>query len=148
MAKLVRNTLKIIQLKRMFKESHYLFNNRKPIFNHILIWKLFYSKSKIIIANEKKQTRNKAEKEFYRGSQFRGVSINGNRWQVFIIIKNKKYYAGQMDTEVEAAKLYDKLIILHGGLTVKTNFSYSAQDLKELINISTDRKKKSKMTLQ
>ena len=107
-----------------------------------------YSKSKIIIANEKKQTRNKAEKEFYRGSQFRGVSINGNRWQVFIIIKNKKYYAGQMDTEVEAAKLYDKLIILHGGLTVKTNFSYSAQDLKELINISTDRKKKSKMTLQ
>ena len=94
--------------------------------------------TKIIISKGKKQMRNKDEKESYRGSQFRGVSINGNRWQVFVIIKNKKYYAGIMNTEIEAAKLYDKLIILHEGLRARTNFSYTIQDVRDLISLFTE----------
>ena len=102
------------------------------IFKHISK-NSYLQNDKVINANVKKQTRNKAEREAYRGSQFRGVSVNGSKWQVFIIIKNKKYYAGQMDTEAEAAKLYDKLILLHCGLSAKTNFSYTAQQLKEIV---------------
>lgn len=63
----------------------------------------------VIKSTDKKQTRNNKDASQYRGSQFRGVSINGDKWQVFVIIKNKKYYAGQMKTEKEAARLYDKL---------------------------------------
>ena len=93
----------------------------------------FRQNDKVINAHEKKQIRIKADRMAYRGSQFQGVSINGSKWQVFIIIKNKKHYAGQMDTEVEAAKLYDKLILLHFGLQSKTNFSYTVQQIEEII---------------
>ena len=89
----------------------------------------------LIRSNEKKQTRNKLVKESYRGSKYRGVSINGLKWQIFIIIKNKKHYAGQLDSEEDAAKLYDKLIIMHNGLVAKTNFNYSVQEIKEIAQI-------------
>ena len=106
-------------------------NNIKSIFK-LIAKNNIEDMATVFISNEKKKTRNRADKEAYRGSQFRGVSINGVKWQVFIIIKNKKYYVGQMDTEAEAARLYDKLILLHSGLSAKTNFSYTAQQIKEI----------------
>ena len=74
----------------------------------------------------------------YRGSRFRGVSINGDKWQVFVIIKHRKYYVGQMHDEAGAARLHDKLVILHFGLKALTNFSYSVQDVKEMIGMLED----------
>lgn len=50
-----------------------------------------------------------------RGSKYRGVSMNGKSWQVFIVINKVKSYAGCVTTETQAASLYDKLaIVFHG----------------------------------
>jgi hypothetical protein len=53
-----------------------------------------------------------------RGSKFRGVSVNGKSWQVFIVINKVKCYAGCVNTQIEAASLYDKLAIVFHGLKV------------------------------
>lgn len=50
-----------------------------------------------------------------RGSKFRGVSLNGKNWQVFIVINKNKWYAGCVESELKAAALYDKLAILFHG---------------------------------
>ena len=54
----------------------------------------------------------------FRGSKYRGVSINGRSWQVFIVVDKKKRYAGCVKTQLEAALLYDKLAILFHGTEV------------------------------
>ena len=91
--------------------------------------------TELIESNAKKQIRNSMEKELYRGSKYRGVSINGTKWQIFVVVNNRKYYVGQIDTEKQAAQIYDKLIILHHGLSSKTNFSYTAKEVKEIAQI-------------
>lgn len=53
-----------------------------------------------------------------RDSKFRGVSRNGKKWQVMIMGNMKKLYFGAIATELEAARLYDKLAILSQGLRV------------------------------
>lgn len=50
-----------------------------------------------------------------RGSKYRGVSRNGNNWQIFIVINKSKWYAGWVESELKAAALYDKLAILFHG---------------------------------
>ena len=82
---------------------------------------------------QKKQTRKFCNTQDYRGSHFRGVSINGNKWQVFFIVNNKKYYVGQMLTEAGAATLYDKIAVFHHGLDAKTNFSYTPKQVREIV---------------
>lgn len=88
----------------------------------------------IINRTTKKQTRKNDEGQIYRGSEYRGVSINGGKWQVFFIVKNKKFYAGQVASEYEAARLYDKLSILHNGSDGKFNFSYNAREVKMILD--------------
>lgn len=88
----------------------------------------------IIPRTNKKQTRKNGEGQIYRGSEFRGVSINGGKWQVFFIVKNKKYYVGQVKSELEAAKLYDKLSILHNGSEGKSNFEYNASEVRTVLS--------------
>ena len=68
-----------------------------------------------------------------RHSSYRGVSLNGKKWQVMIMGKHKKKYFGGLDSETEAAKFYDRLAIITSGLCAKTNFSYSKAQLSELI---------------
>ena len=91
--------------------------------------------TELIESNVKKQIKSSMEKELYRGSKYRRVSINGTKWQIFVVLNNKKYYVGQMETEKQAAQIYDKLIILHHGLSSKTNFSYTAKEIKEIAEI-------------
>ena len=35
----------------------------------------------------------------FRGSKFRGISKNGNSWQILIMINKKKQYLGTLPTE-------------------------------------------------
>jgi len=70
----------------------------------------------------------------FRGSKFRGVSANGKSWQVYIVIDKVKRYAGWVKTQLAAAALYDKLAIIFHSLEAKTNFSYSKQDVLNIIS--------------
>lgn len=74
-------------------------------------------------------------------SKYRGVSRNGNNWQVLIMINNKKYYIGSYPFEEIAAKIYDIVAIKARGVKAKTNFPYNNIQMKNIyetnININS-----------
>lgn len=55
-----------------------------------------------------------------RSSQFRGVSLNGKKWQTLVMGFCKKAYRGRHQYEIEAAKDYDRHSILSQGLSVSS----------------------------
>lgn len=81
-----------------------------------------------------------------RGSRYRGVSRNGNQWQVkefyflfiflnkvLIMVNKKKRYVGSYSNEEEAARAYDKAALQNHGGKAKTNFDYVDDELKKII---------------
>lgn len=68
-----------------------------------------------------------------RGSRYRGVSRNGNQWQVLIMVNKKKRYVGSYSMEEEAAKAYDKAALQNHGPKAKTNYDYTDEELKEIL---------------
>lgn len=72
-----------------------------------------------------------------RGSKYRGVSKNGNQWQVLIMVNKKKRYIGNYKTEDEAASSYDIVAIQNHGKKAKTNFYYTPE---EILKIRQDKK--------
>ena len=73
------------------------------------------SMDKIIIkANPKKKHKGP------RSSKFRGVSLNGKKWQTLVMGPNKNAYRGRHSLEIEAARDYDRHSILRQGLCVST----------------------------
>ena len=50
---------------------------------------------------------NKGFKKIIRNSLFRGVSKNGNKWQVLFMNEKIKYYLGNYESEEVAAQIYD-----------------------------------------
>ena len=62
--------------------------------------------------------RKSKDKNNFRGSNYRGVSVNGKSWQVFIVINKNKNYAGCETSQEKAALLYDKLAIIFHGIKV------------------------------
>lgn len=45
----------------------------------------------------------------------------------------KKMYVGAIESEEEAALLYDKIAIIAHGLKAKTNFAYTKKQITEII---------------
>lgn len=74
------------------------------------------------------------EVQDYRGSIFRGVSVNGSKWQIFCSIQGRKYYVGIVENELEAARIFDRLEILHNGTDAKTNFAYTKAELRQMLD--------------
>jgi hypothetical protein len=68
-----------------------------------------------------------------RCSQYRGVSRNGNQWQVMIMIRKRKYYLGTFQTELEAAKHYDVISVKNNGIKAKTNFFYTDKEIEKIL---------------
>jgi hypothetical protein len=69
-----------------------------------------------------------------RSSKYRGVSKNGNKWQVLMMINNKKYYLGNYPSEDLAARIYDIQAIKSWGIKAKTNFVYDNNQIKKIYN--------------
>ena len=64
------------------------------------------------------------KKRGQRGSKYRGVSKNGNQWQVLIMINKKKRYIGN--------SFYDIVAIQNHGNKAKTNFYYTPQQIERI----------------
>ena len=69
-----------------------------------------------------------------RGSRYRGVSKNGTQWQVLIMVNKKKRYLGSFSSEEEAARAYDKVALQHHGIKAKTNYEYTKEEIKKIMN--------------
>eukprot|EP00344_Euplotes_crassus_P003469 CAMPEP_0197000686 /NCGR_PEP_ID=MMETSP1380-20130617/5561_1 /TAXON_ID=5936 /ORGANISM="Euplotes crassus, Strain CT5" /LENGTH=212 /DNA_ID=CAMNT_0042418065 /DNA_START=29 /DNA_END=667 /DNA_ORIENTATION=- len=70
-----------------------------------------------------------------RSSKFRGVSLNGKKWQTLVMGPNKNAYRGRHVREQDAAKDYDRHSILRQGLCAKTNFNYTVKELFQIVSI-------------
>lgn len=55
------------------------------------------------------------------------------KWQMMIMGNQKKIYIGAVESEMEAAAIYDKISILIHGMKAKTNFSYTKQQVEEIL---------------
>ena len=77
-----------------------------------------------------------------RSSKFRGVSKNGNQWQVLLMHKKGKSYVGSYNSEELAAKIYDILAIKYRGVKARTNFKYTFNQIKKIGDIDFDIKSK------
>jgi len=77
------------------------------------------------------ENSNKGKKP--RGSRYRGVSRNGNQWQVLIMVNKKKRYVGSYSNEEEAARAYDKVALQNHGTKAKTNFDYLDEEVKKIL---------------
>lgn len=90
----------------------------------------------------KKLKKNKFIIRNKTSSKYRGVSKNGNKWQVLIQINKKQSYIGSYLSEEFAARVYDVLAIKNRGIKAKTNFIYNNIQKnnisKSKINIKSD----------
>ena len=77
-----------------------------------------------------------------RSSRFRGVSKNGNQWQVLMMHKKGKSYIGSYSSEEYAARIYDFLVIKYRGVKARTNFKYTFEQIKKIGNMDIDVKSK------
>ena len=118
------NEIKVLKNKKVVYVNRYLLNS--------------YSTSRSL----KKFKQSKFEIRKKTSSKYRGVSKNGNKWQVLIMINNKKYYKGSYLSEEIAARIYDIMAIKNFGIKARTNFAYNHIQIKKIkeskINIDSD----------
>lgn len=69
-----------------------------------------------------------------RQSKFIGVSKNGNYWQVLKNFNKVKKYIGGYTNELEAAIAYDFYSMVIDHKRARTNFSYTKEEVKEMVN--------------
>ena len=89
---------------------------------------------KYIIDAKPKRPHHNMGTDMFRGSKFRGVSRNKNKWQMMIMINQKKVYVGAIASENDAAKYYDSIAIICQGLSAKTNFNYDSKKIKQILS--------------
>jgi len=111
----IKNKIKVLKNKKVVYINKYLLNS--------------YSASKALKKFEKFKTfKFKIGKK--TSSKYRGVSKNGNKWQVLIMINYKKYYLGNYISEEIAARVYDIYAIKNWGIKARTNFIYNDNQIK------------------
>ena len=77
-----------------------------------------------------------------RRSIYRGVSKNGNQWQVLMVHNKSKSYIGSYCSEEIAGRVYDILAIKKKGIKAKTNFIYNDEQFKKIGESNFDIKSK------
>lgn len=106
------------------------FEQRRNVLTQLL---KSFNDDEVVIHPLMKKFKQKNYRSKTVGSRYRGVSKNKHKWQVMIMGNFKKFYIGGIKTELEAAKLYDKLAIFYHGMEAKTNFQYTKTDVENLI---------------
>ena len=101
--------------------------------------KLVYLNKKLLNAYSTSRALKKFKKINFivgkkRSSRYRGVSKNGNKWQVLIMNNKKKYYLGNYNSEDLAARIYDVHAIKSFGIKARTNFVYDDNQINKINN--------------
>ena len=113
--------------KRLIIETHNFDENIATLLSTI---NRFIDDHMIIVHGKRKNIAKVRNSN--RRSTYTGVFKNGDNWQAFISINTRKTYLGTFSTQEEAAKTFDLYSILVHGLSAKTNFDYTKN---EIINI-------------
>ena len=119
-------------------------NNEVKVFKNR---KIVYINQSLLNSNNSTKNLKKVKNiafigETERSSKYRGVSKNGNYWQVLFLNKNKKSYVSSYSSEEVAARIYDILEIKKRGFKAKTNFKYSNLQIKKIKDMDIDIKSK------
>ncbi|TNV84722.1 hypothetical protein FGO68_gene1721 [Halteria grandinella] len=64
---------------------------------------------------------------------FRGVQLNGRKWQVLVMGNNCKYFSGSIPYQRLAARIYDRFAFQHFGLRAKVNLNYTKSQLAHVL---------------
>ena len=102
--------------------------------------KMIYINKSLI--KRKKEKNLFLQKQKRRSSLYRGVSKNGNKWQVIIYSKYHKGYIGLYKTQEIAARIYDFISIKNKGIKAKTNFVYNLHQIQKISDSNIDYKTK------
>jgi len=131
------NNLKFFLLEKIKKENFDLQNNNeiKVLKNNKIVYInkiLLNSYSTVRSIKKSKKINFLLRKK--RSSKYRGVSKNGNKWQVLMMINNKQHYLGNYSTEELAARVYDIQAIKSKGIKARTNFVYDNNQIQKIYN--------------
>ena len=96
---------------------------------------IFMNKSLIKGKNKK---RDFIRENKNRRSIYRGVSKNGNKWQVIVYSKYLNGYIGVYPTQELAARVYDIYSIKNKGLKANTNFMYNLHQIQKISEANID----------
>ncbi len=89
--------------------------------------------SDTVLPGRPKMIKSGYGQKSFRGSRFRGVSKNKQKWQVLISIGAHKQYTGGILSEEQAARTYDRKSICTFGLRAKTNFAYTKAEVLSIL---------------
>ena len=118
------------------KDGNSLFKKKKRFLKNNKLVYLQMEPNKFNFQNEEgfyKINSNDINNNKPRASKFRGVSKNGNQWQVLIMVKKKKRYLGSFQSEEEAARTYDKVALQNHGHKAKTNYDYTKEEIDNIL---------------
>lgn len=68
-----------------------------------------------------------------RRCKYTGVTKNSSNYQTLIVIDGKKTYVGSYTMEILAAYTFDFYSLLLHSVRAKTNFSYTADEVMEML---------------
>ena len=103
-------------------------NYNKMVYMNEILMKQNIKKKDIIFGKKK------------RSSIYRGVSKNGNKWQVIISSKDNRRYIGLYKTQEIAGRIYDFISIKNKGIKANTNFEYNIHQIQKIIDSNIDYK--------
>ena len=126
-------------IKKLPNKKNILIENNNKI-KVIKNNKAVYDNSFLLNAYPKSRNIKTLNKVFFvginrRGSKYRGVSKNGNQYQVLIMANKKKIYIGSYPAEDDAARIYDILTLKFRGIKAKTNYYYSYEQIKKMLEL-------------
>ena len=128
----------IIIIFQKIKKKELQFNNKEFLNNKQIILKY----NEIVYINKFliKEKINKILKDLNkkRSSKYRGVSKNGNGWQVLMMFNKNKSYVGTFYSEKLAARIYDIVSIKRIGINAKTNFLYNNEQISRIVEANID----------
>lgn len=116
-------------------------NNLKNLGNEIKVKKnnkMIYINS--LLFKPKNTNKDMILQKKKRSSIYRGVSKDGNKWQVIIPSKYKKSYVGLYNTQEIAGRIYDFISIKNKGIKAKTNFVYNLHQIQTISDSNIDYK--------